>query len=314
MWLAILFVYSNCDKLQLCHCSEEPDLVKNKKRTDIQEPEQNGFTFIIYTKGTAENHKARAILREKGWLSHNWTLNQRVNTDTNSVQVTWKHLFLIGISQDDRVMEEVEKENATHGDLVISDTFSFYSQQIYKLMWVFQHVSDTYTTKFLVQVDEDTVVNVDLLAEYLVRLMEEGHDYRYFYGGTNCNCCNNAFRQGQWKVATNVWPPDKYVRFCTGAGVIFSSDTVTEILSVWRKYRAPIIGYDDVMIGTLAYLSRKIKPTEIKEITLGYKKGQDKAFMLLSIKPLEVGASLLENFLRTGRYNDVSVSQHAPGA
>ena len=296
IWLTLLFINSIGDQAS----PDETGLSINESLSS-----KESYTFIIYIKTIAEAKDYRDILREKSWLSHDWT---NLNNGT-SKNMTWKYFFLIGFSIDAEVIENLKEENNTHGDILLSDTFSFYGHQIYKLMWMFAYVTNNYDFKFLVQVDDDVVVHINLLSEYLAALIDSGQD-SFFYGGVQCGAERYPLREGKWKLSEDTWSPDVYPGFCSGAGIIYSLDSVYEILNIWKNYRAPIVGYDDVMMGIMVYLSRKIEATEVEGVTLGYRKGNDKAFMLLAIKPLEVGASLIENYLKTGIYSNESVFMH----
>ena len=281
------------------------EVSSHNQKLDNQKLDHTLYTFIILTKTIAEAFQDRDLLRRQSWLSYNWTDE---GIKRNHSALSWKHFFLVGITLDKDVMEKVKQENSLYGDILMSETFSFYSLQIYSIMWAFKYLADNYNTRFIIKIDDDSIVNVNLLNEHLLNLMSEGRDY-FFYGGTWC-FARPVEREGKWRVSEDVFPALFYPPYCCGPGLVFSMDTVEELLRIWGSNHQPVVGLDDAQLGIMIYTSGKINVTEIAGASLGYKKGHDDAFMLLAIRPLEKGASLINNYMDTGVYGDEDVQMH----
>ena len=259
------------------------------------------YKFIIFTKSYAEAHETRTFLREKSWLSYNWTKQ-------DGSKISWKHFFLVGLSIDKEAMENLIEENDTHGDIIVSDTFTSLRHQAYKVMWMFEYAVKNLHYKFLIQVDDDTVVNVRLLDRFLTKIIIDREDNN-LYVGANC-ARKGVIRDGPFRTSEEAWPDNMYPPYCSGAGTIFSHDVIDKIVAVWKDYRGPAIGHDDVLTGELAYIAGGIVPRNVGGIRLGYVVGQDGNFLLLAIRPLEIGAALLENHMNTGVYGNETVEWH----
>ena len=294
------FLLENSPTAELNSSSFNQEVSSNNQRRD-----PTHYTFIIFTKTIAEEIQDRDMLRRQSWLSYNWSDE---GIKRNYSALSWKHFFLVGITLDKDIMEKVKQENSTYGDILMSETFSFYSSQIYSVMWVFQYIADNYNTKFIIKIDDDGIVNVNLLNEYLLGLISEGSD-SYFYGGTWC-FSRPVTRIGKWRVPEDVYPADIYPPYCAGGGMVFSMNTVEELLRIWGSSRQPVVGLDDAQVAIMMYTSGRINIVEIAGVSLGYQKGHDDAFMMFAIRPLEKGASLINNYMDTGVYGDEDVPMH----
>ena len=279
------------------------EALAGEKSEEISEEisEERDYNFIVFTKSFAEAIDERAFLRGKSWLSYNWTKE-------DGSKISWKHYFLVGVSLNLDAMNRIKGENETYGDIIMSETFTFHRHQIYKIMWFFQHMLQNFNIKFLVQVDDDTIVNVQLLDEHVTLRLSEGRD-KNVYVGANCGK-KGALRDGAFRVSEDVWPEGAFPSSCSGAGIIYSLDTIEKLVSVWSNYRMPIIGHDDVQIGVLAYIAGDIVATDVVGIQLGYSLGNDDFFLLTAIRPFETGAKLMENWFKTGKYGNETVTWH----
>lgn len=271
---------------------------------EVNETEYTGtnYKFIAFTKSFAEAHETRKFLREKSWLSYNWTKQ-------DGSEISWRHFFLVGLSLDTEANENLKVENDTFGDILMSNTFTFHRHQTYKIMWMLKYAVKNLNYKFLIQLDDDTIANVRLLDTYLTKLLRDGKD-KDLYIGANCGK-KAALRDGIFRTSEDVWPEPVYPSYCCGAGVIYSNDVIERLVNVWKSYRQPVVGHDDVQIGILAHIAGGIVASDVEYgIRLGYTVGHDEDFLLLAIRPLEIGAGLLKNYLETGVYGNESIGWH----
>ena len=252
------------------------------------------YKFIVMTKSAPKSVGERELLRTKGWLCYDWK-NDRDES------ISWRHYFLVGLSNDpDWPNSKLEEENEEYSDIMITPTLDKYHRLTFKLMAGMQQAISNVKFKFLVVLSEDTIVNVNGLDKYLTQIIENKKDI-YFHGGALCYQ-RVVLRGGKFATSEDQWPHELYPQFCVGTGLIFSFDTTKELLRVWREDQQPLSGLDDVQIGFLNFYSRKIKITQIPNITHGCHKNKSDSFIITQIKPLEKGAELMDNFMKTGIY------------
>ena len=260
------------------------------------------YKFIIMTKSEPQSLKDREFLRHKSWLSYDWK-------DDKLHALSWRHFFLLGVSMS-WPRSEVRKENEKYGDILEAPSIDTNSRMTYKLMWGFRHAIENHKFKFLVLLDEDSVVNVHKLDRYLSRLEAEGRD-KLFYGGCNC------YQRSHHKSSTSLeeWPTNRFPTYCLGTGLIFSFDAIQELLRCWDNDRQPIIGRDEVQIGLLLLMSGKIAVNRILHVTYGCEANNTDAIIITQIKPNDVGAQMMKNYMENGTYcNENVLAQDArPG-
>ena len=258
------------------------------------------YNFIVIIKSPAERAENRNFLRTSSWLSYNWK-------DNAGNDISWTHFFLVGVNPS-LSMSKVLKENKNYKDILIAPTLDEYLSQIYKLMWAQRYLFDNYFFNFLVVLDEDALLNVNGANSYLNELLAEDNDIM-FYGGSACKQ-RPVDRNGKWKMSRDIWAMEVYPIYCDGSGIIYSFETVRELLRVWDENRQPVVGIDDAMIGVLVLLSGKISITTVTNATQGCKGGRSDTFLIQQIQPLEKGAGIMQKYNTTGIYCDEDVPAH----
>lgn len=258
------------------------------------------YNFIVITKSPIERAENRKFLRDESWLSYNWK-------DDAGNEISWVHFFLVGLNPSFS-RSIIQDENETHKDILLAPTLDVYLGQIYKVMWAQQYLLENYTFNFLVILDEDSILNVNGVNSYLNDLVTDENNVM-FYGGSGCIQWP-VDRHGKWKVSEEMWRPEVYPIFCDGSGVIYSSETVRELLTVWDENAQPAVGIDDQMIGILIFFSGKIPITTIANATLGCEGGRSDTFLIQQVQPLEEGAQMMQRYNNTGVYCNEDVPRH----
>ena len=258
------------------------------------------YNFIVIIKSPSERAENRNFLRNSSWLAYNWKNDAGNN-------ISWTHFFLVGFNPS-LSMSKVLNESEKHKDILIAPTMDEYLMQIYKLMWAQRYLLDNYFFNFLVILDEDALLNVNGANSYLSKLLAEEND-SMFYGGSACEQ-RPVYRNGKWKMSRDIWPAEHYPIYCDGSGLIYSSQTVRELLRVWDENRQPVLGIDDAMIGVLVALSGNISITTVTNATQGCKGGRSDTFLVQQIQPLEKGAEIMKNYNATGIYCEEDVPSH----
>ena len=274
-----------------------------RKETGNAENSIESYKFIVITKSAPQSIEDREFLRHKSWLSYDWKNDQHKD-------ISWRHFFLVGLSMD-WARSEIQNENNTYGDMIEAPKIDSYRRMTYKLMWSLQYIIDNYNFKFLVVNSEDTIVNVNLLDKFFSQVEAEGNE-SMFYGG--CKCFQRWVKRNHFKSSTSkwIWPPRMYPNYCLGTGTIFSFDAIQELLRFWYIDHQPIARLDDVQIGINIFSSTNIPVRELATVSYGCEVNKKNASILTMIKPYELGAQLLRNYLETGTYCTSPLEAHAP--
>ena len=270
----------------------------------LEEDNDMSYKFIIMTKSAPKSAENRELLRNKSWLSYEWK-------DEQNNDISWRHFFLLGLTLDpDWPFSRMEEENAKYGDIMVAPALDGYDRMTYKLLAGMKLAILEYKFSFLIVLSEDTIVNVKELDRYLTKLIADKKD-AMFYGGALCYR-RSVDRTGKWSVSKEDWSPDVYPDFCFGTGMVFSFDTVQELIRIWLENKEPVVGLDDAHIGVLVFLSLgKIKITEIGNVTYGCQKNRSDPFIVTQIQPLEKGVELMQNYMNHGIYCFEDVWPHS---
>ena len=264
--------------------------------------EESNFDFLILIKSAPENVKERSFLRSSSWLSYNWKTGEQG-------EISWRHFFLIGRSNfPEWTPFRLNLEKDEFNDVINAPFLDSLTRQTYKMMWAFRQLYDNFHFKFLVVVDEDVVANISDLNSYLQGLIKEGKD-QYFYGGSSCGQ-RQVDRLGEWETPVEVWPHNLYPPYCDGSALIYSYNTIGELLWVWDHDRQPVINIDEAHIGVLIFYSGNIQITEIGFVTMGCHKLRRDSFLIQHIRPLEIGVEIIERYNKVGIYCFENIPPH----
>jgi galactosylxylosylprotein 3-beta-galactosyltransferase len=154
-----------------------------------------------------------------------------------------RFLFVIGgAGMDSMDMSQLVQENTTNGDLLIlSDVPDSYASLTSKLISSLTYISSHFKFKFLLKVDDDSFVRLDLLFDELSETNADRLYWGYFTAGAPVK------KAGAWKE-TNWFMCDKYLPYAVGGGYILSSDLVKYISDnseLLQRYNS-----EDVSLGT----------------------------------------------------------------
>ena len=260
------------------------------------------YEFIVMTKSAPESLEDREFLRHQSWLSYDWKNDQQED-------ISWRHFFLVGLSMN-WARSEIQNENNTYGDIIEAPKIDSYRRMTYKLMWSFQYLIDNYNFKFLVINSEDTIVNVNMLDKFFSQVKAAGNE-SMFHGG--CKCFPRTVMRVHPKgiQSERVWPQSLFSNYCLGTGLISSRDAIQELLRWWYIDRQPISGLDDVQIGFQLFSSTIIPIRELWTVSYGCEVDKRNASIITMIKPYELGAQLLRNYMETGTYCTSHINAHA---
>ena len=263
-------------------------------RSFLNENEERNFDFLILIKSAPGNSVERNLMRSGSWLSQDWT-------NHNQDKISWRHFFLVGHDMNPNFApSQLKAEKISFGDVIICPTLDVSTRQAYSLFWGLRQLYDNVNFKFVVVIDESVVVNVRDLDKYLKGLVKEGKD-DLFYGGSSCTE-REVDRAGVFAVSTDDWPFDLYPAHCDGSALIYSYNTIGELLWVWDHDRQPVMPLVAAHIGVLLQLSGKISITEIEYMSQGCDRLRKDTFIMQHIQPLEIGVEMIERYIKDGVY------------
>ena len=183
--------------------------------------------MIIVTTGP-KNFERRDTIR-KTWLA--------------STPPDVRHFFPIGtgaLSQEET--QTLEYENSIHGDLMLlRDLHDSYENLTTKVLKCMTWLDDNVSFYFLLKVDDDTFVRVDVIRSELKEKESVTNLYWGFFEGRA-----NVKKRGKWAEKTWILC-DKYLPYARGGGYVLSAHLVHFVAQNSRylkKYRS-----EDVSMG-----------------------------------------------------------------
>ncbi|XP_061190778.1 beta-1,3-galactosyltransferase 5-like [Saccostrea echinata] len=185
-----------------------------------------------------------------------------------SIRETWgalctkKHhiacVFILGLTEDAKVMEGIKSENVKHSDIVQLDFKESYGNLTYKTMSGFRWSHDFCSgAKFVMKADGDMYINLELIP-ILLRAVPMGK----FYGGF-CWEEQSPHREksSKWYVSFKSYPHENFPPVCSGTAYILNSEFLIGLLNVSRNI--PFFHLEDVFIG-MAAKALNVRPVTLK--------------------------------------------------
>lgn len=199
---------------------ESSEIGFSRSLPDILEPTSDNLLLVVLIFTSAKNTDRRDCIRET-WLSF-----------AQSRQVS--HHFVIGTTGLSSVeIKQIENENNLHHDLLLlrelKDTYSNLTLKLLQsLVWISDIATYGHHFEYLLKVDDDSFVRLDLLYDELidkhVHFKERSSDpvllyWGYFDGRAHVK------QRGQWKES-KWFLCDRYLPYALGGGYVISKHLV----------------------------------------------------------------------------------------
>ena len=241
---------------------------RDTEQEDIQDPFVNLHRFeykirnefacngdvlaVIMVNSSPEKVKERMQIRDT-WASVRFYLGASIVP-----------LFMLAQrSTHDKLQEDIVKESQTYQDIVQGNFVDSYKNLTYKtvmgLHWV-QHYCNH--TKFVLKVDDDTMVDVYHLVKFLFQKSPDGNMNQFLYCSVYRNQGPVRDTSSKWFVPTHEYPYAKYPPYCEGFAYIMSND-VTRLL-YQSTARVKTYWIDDVYVSGLVAHEAGIKHHEME--------------------------------------------------
>ena len=193
----------------------------------------------------------KAFIQRKA-MRETWLSRQRVD------HLKINHVFFIGTMNLDLItLKELREEQSTYSDIIfLTDHEESYTSLTSKLLKSLLWINNNVNTKFVMKVDDDSFVRIDMLVRDLNRRNIFDRLYwGYFRGNANIK------RTGSWSER-NWFLSDHYLPYALGGGYIISFDLVNyiskipEMLQLYNSEDASLGNYISMLLRIYIYLLR----------------------------------------------------------
>lgn len=176
-----------------------------------------------------------------------------------------KIVFVMGIVENEKVMQKLELENAHYGDIVQEDFLDSYRNLTFKgiaaLRWISSYCNNSvYTLK----TDDDILVNIFKLHKHLNEVVQQQ------IGHKDLLLCNQWLRMAvlrdknsKWYIPKEEFAPDYFPPYCSGSAFVLSTDMTGRMFnaSLYEKF----FWVDDYYITGILPSHIKIKQKRLNE-------------------------------------------------
>lgn len=224
MWIGSSLNNRSVDHQHIIH---EPASDKQQVTTDAMVKEETTLLILIMS---AKPHREKRQACRTTWIQ---MADYR----------PFRHFFVIGGKGVDSMdMSQLMQENGTHSDLLIlPDVPDSYAGLTHKLLSAMKSVADRFSFKFLLKVDDDSFVRLDLLMDEMSDMQSDRVYWGYFSGGAPVKKAG-AWKESEWFMC------DTYVPYAVGGGYVLSSDLVLYVAS--SSHLLQMYNSEDVSLGT----------------------------------------------------------------
>lgn len=201
-----------------------------KKENSISRSEKDTFLFIVVLTSPKGRERRDAI--RKTWFSD----MKRVNSS-----ITAK--FVIGVKDlPVKDWEDLKQENRKFGDILfLSELEDSYYELTNKVLQTFMWVDENLKFSYLLKVDDDSFVRLDVIISELEKNLQRGKLYWGFFRGDAHVKFRGAWAEKNWHLC------DRYLPYAQGGGYILSGDLVNFIAQnadLFQKFNS-----EDVSVG-----------------------------------------------------------------
>jgi hypothetical protein len=226
---------------------------KNEKNQQLKNPEFNyilnpkhsickndkNILILFYSITSASHFEKRQIIRQL-WSNY-------------SVYPQIRFVFMTGLSSNQTVNQIIKSESKNYGDIVqenfIDSYYNLTLKSIMGLKWISNYCSNSV---FSVKVDDDVVINLNYLIEYL-------NNFKSNYINSSlenvvlCKIWYNAVvsrnNNSKFYIAKTDYSDQNYPTYCDGPAYIYSTDIANKLFKI-SKY-AKLFKFEDVYFGML---------------------------------------------------------------
>lgn len=192
--------------------------------------------YLVHLFSTLQCHQAdKKIVNKPRYRLIVLALTAPGNSERrNTIRKTWlsekpasevKSLFSIGlVNVKPEEKDTLESENKKYNDLILlPKLFDTYVTITKKVLQSFVHIYENYDFDFLLKVDDDSFVVLDLIIKELFRWQNKGTRAELYWGYFDGRA--RVKRNGPWKE-TDWFLCDHYLPYALGGGYVLSYNLV----------------------------------------------------------------------------------------
>lgn len=162
-------------------------------------------------------------------------------------------LFLLARVNDDTLQKQLVLESKVYLDIIQGNFIDSYRNLTYKnvmgLHWVQNYCSHA---KFVVKVDDDTMIDIYHLVKFLLQTSPDGNLDNFLYCSMFRNQGPRRTTDDKWFVTEQEYPYSKYPPYCEGFAYIMSFDVSKTLYETSSEVKFYWI--DDVFVTGFAAL------------------------------------------------------------
>ena len=240
--LLISCQHITCQRLHSSAEISSTDLILLNKN-DLCDKQTSANRPLIIVKSGINNRKERDSIRST-WADYAWH------------KFHMKTLFVLGSSSDATVMRSVLEEDVKNDDILLSFFNDAYYNLTLKTIFTLNWISNYCDDRWILYVDDDSLVNVDLLTQVTTKFSD--------YSSITCRVLRNKppYRTAgsKWFVPKSVWSQSNYPDYCLGIGFLLPPEAGHKLRdAVVSNETQPKLWIDDVFVTGIAAPRAKLK-------------------------------------------------------
>ncbi|CAF1660784.1 unnamed protein product [Adineta ricciae] len=151
----------------------------------------------------------------------------------NVLRLTWlkeltqhhiPYIFILGATTDENLLRDIALEDLEYQDLVMGKPIDNYHNLTLKVIFLFAWTKTYCPSRWLLYTDDDTIVNVQSMFQFLDSVRNESKSAIY------CHLMqgNPVLRDpnSKWFVPESLWKSNVYPNHCSGGGYLLSPNVL----------------------------------------------------------------------------------------
>lgn len=208
------------------------------------------LVFVISGSGRTSFQDRRNVIRST-WL---------MNDAKNSSWLKWKHVFLLGNSNNgDQIYSDIEREARFHNDILILNFTDSYDNLVIKVLSGFRWAFMQGRTRYILKADDDVFVRIPRLIAWL-----DEYGSSKFYGGyvyRNGKAVRRFNSSDQDNLlSTDCYSKERFPPYSAGPFYVVSLDAIPPLFQGMQEWK--VFPVEDAFMGLLAHTSN-INPVKI---------------------------------------------------
>ena len=213
--------------------------------------ENNIFLLVLIVSGVGRT----SFLDQRNAIRGTWLMNAR-----NMNSLKWKHVFLLGTSNDPAIDLEVQREAHFNNDILVLTSTDNYLNLIIKVLSGFRWAYMQIKPRFILKADDDVYIRIP----HLITWLSKSENGKFFYGGYVYEDGAKVRRRSSTELGNTLsldcYPEERFPAYSAGPFYVISSMAIPALFQGMRRRK--VFPVEDAYMGLLASTS-KIKPVTI---------------------------------------------------